>query len=253
VILCIDSGNSRVKLGLGDRHGWQRTAALPRQQLLTDLEKTLAAWPRPQRAMACNVAGSAVAADIAAILGRLAIPLAWLASSECRGEVRNGYDRPEQLGADRWAALIGARQLHAGACLVVGAGTATTVDLLTADGVFRGGLILPGLALMRRSLAGAAAQLPDARGRHHEVPRNTDDAIVSGAIEATVGAIERIYRRIVGQPTPACLLTGGAAAELEPHLQLPLRRIDDLVLQGLLFVASENGPRSSPADSFAVT
>jgi type III pantothenate kinase len=166
--------------------------------------------------------------------------------------VRNGYDRPEQLGADRWAALIGARQLHAGACLVVGAGTATTVDLLTADGVFRGGLILPGLALMRSSLAGAAAQLAEASGRHSDSPRNTDDAIVSGAIEATAGAIERMYRRIAGQPSPTCLLTGGAAGELEAHLHLPLRRVDDLVLQGLLLVADENGPRSSPGSVFAV-
>ena len=64
--------------------------------------------------------------------------------------VRNLYERPEQLGPDRWAALIAARALHSsGPALVVNAGTATTVDMLSGDGRFLGGSILPGVELMR--------------------------------------------------------------------------------------------------------
>ncbi len=117
------------------------------------------------------------------------------AAAASAGGVVNGYDNPAQLGADRWAALIGARGLHAGPALVVMAGTATTVDCLDAQGVFRGGLILPGLDLMRRSLARNTAGLPEACGGYRVLPTNTDDAIVSGCIAATVGAIERMAKQ----------------------------------------------------------
>jgi type III pantothenate kinase len=237
MILCIDSGNTRVKLGLGDEHGWQFQAALPSNRMAEGLPPTLANWPRPLRAVGCNVAGTAAAAAIETVLAQLSIPLTWLRSSAALAGVRNGYDSPGQLGADRWAALIGAHHLHAGASLVVSAGTATTIDAINANGVFLGGLILPGLSLMRSALANAAAQLPEAKGRYAELPRNTDNAIASGAIEATTGAIERMFRHVAADFQASCLLTGGAAGELEPHLGMPLQRVDDLVLRGLMRVA----------------
>jgi type III pantothenate kinase len=179
-----------------------------------------------------------VAAGIEAVLADLTIPLVWLRASDTLAGVINRYDCPEQLGADRWAALIGAHHLHGGASLVVNAGTATTMDAIDANGVFHGGLILPGLTLMLTSLANATAQLPAANGSHTALPRNTDDAIASGAIEATVGAIERMFKQVAAEPSASCLLTGGAASELAPHLRIPLQQVDDLVLKGLLRVAA---------------
>ncbi len=121
------------------------------------------------------------------------------------------------------------------------AGTATTIDFLDANGVFRGGLILPGLALMRHSLASGTAGLPLAQGTHHPLPLDTDDAIVSGALEATAGAIERMARHLsadvhgdAAAQQLSCLLSGGAAGALLPHLDLPTRHIEHLVLEGLL-------------------
>jgi type III pantothenate kinase len=111
------------------------------------------------------------------------------------------------------------------------AGTATTIDALDGDGLFHGGLILPGLNLMRSSLATNTADLPHAAGRYQPQPRNTDDAIVSGAIHATLGAIERMHAAL--NKEAVCLLSGGAAAELVAHLTLPCRRVDNLVLEGL--------------------
>lgn len=172
---------------------------------------------------------------------RIAAPLAgrhadvlWLHASAQACGVRNAYARPEQLGADRWAALIGARGLLASACLVVCAGTATTVDLLAADGEFRGGLIFPGFDLMRAALAGNTAQLPLAEGEFKSLPRNTLDAIVSGCLQAQVGGIERMFAGIASEPGAVCLLTGGGAARLSPHLNIPLQLTDNLILDGLL-------------------
>ena len=105
-----------------------------------------------------------------------------------------------------------------------------------AKGHFRGGLILPGLNLMRTALAGNTADLPLAAAAHDTIPTDTDSAIVSGSLEATVGAIERMYLRLQDD-SAVCLLSGGAAAELQPLLQIPLQSVEDLVLKGLARIA----------------
>ena len=228
MILCLDAGNTRLKFGLLDDTSWRLQGALDYGQL----DGLLGRLPeKPARIVACNVAGDAVRQRIEALAAGLGLTSDWLTSSAAACGVKNGYDNPAQLGADRWAALIGARAQHAGAAIVVMAGTATTIDALDADGMFRGGLILPGLALMRAALARNTADLPHAAGHYRMQPANTDDAIVSGAIHATLGAIERM-RAALGDDA-LCLLSGGAADELAPHLTLPCRRVDNLVLEGL--------------------
>lgn len=229
MILCLDAGNTRLKYGLHDGSGWRGQDAL-NHDALDELISGLPA--RPTRIVACNVAGEALRQRIEALAESLGLPLDWLTSTAAACGVRNAYDTPQQLGADRWAALIGARAQHSEACVVVMAGTATTIDTLGDTGLFCGGLILPGLSLMRTALASGTADLPHATGRFRPLPTNTDDAIVSGAIHATLGAIERM-RATLGDKT-LCLLSGGASAELAPHLDSPHRLIDNLVLEGLL-------------------
>jgi type III pantothenate kinase len=233
MILCLDCGNTRIKWGLLTPKGeWQARGVMPLVQV-DNLRAALIDQPAFKRVVGCNVAGAENAERIAA---QLKAPPEWVVPQREQCDVKNGYKKPAQLGADRWASLIAARGLNTGACLVVNAGTATTVDLLEADGHFRGGLILPGLELMRAALARNTADLPLAAANHDAVPTDTDSAIVSGTLEATVGAIERMYARLQGQPA-TCLLSGGAAASLEPLLQIPLRHVEDLVLQGLARIA----------------
>jgi len=160
-------------------------------------------------------------------------PPRWLRSSAEACGVRNHYEQVERLGSDRWAALIGARGQVSTACLVVCAGTATTVDWLDANGEFRGGSILPGVDLMRASLARNTAQLPLGDGHFRAEPRNTLDAIASGCLHAQLGAIERQFARLANEPGAPCLLTGGAAPHLAPYLNIPFRLTDNLILDGL--------------------
>ena len=228
MILCLDAGNTRLKCGLFDGNGWRMQGAL-NYQAFDDLVAELPT--KPTRIIACNVAGEAIRRRIEELADSLDLPLYWLASSAAACGVSNGYDSPEQLGADRWAALIAARAQHAGPCVVVMAGTATTIDAIDGDGRFCGGLILPGLSLMRAALAGNTAALPHAAGHYQPLPTNTDDAIISGAIHATLGAIERIHAAL--DDNALCLLSGGAAAELAPYMRPPTRLIDNLVLEGL--------------------
>lgn len=246
MLLCLDAGNSRLKYGLHDAGRWRAHGAID-HAALDDLPARLPHAPR--RIVACNVAGAASAARIAALAARLAVPLDWLESGPAACGVTSGYDNPRQLGADRWAALIGARALHAGAAVVVMAGTATTIDALDATGRFRGGLILPGLGLMRSTLAENTAGLPQARGRYRELATNTDDAIASGALHATFGAIARVRASLGGEAS--CLLSGGAADELAARIPPPLVRIEYLVLEGLARYGDDRAAsplrQSSPA------
>ena len=173
-LLCLDSGNTRVKWGLRLGETWLAKGACPIDGLA---ELAVSAG----RLLACNVAGAVAQAAIESLAARLDAKLDWVRSEATAFGVINGYEHPQQLGADRWAALIGAHVLHSGTCLVVNAGTATTVDVLGSDGRFRGGLILPGISMMRQVLAANTADLPVATGNYRELPKNTVDAIASGA------------------------------------------------------------------------
>lgn len=236
MILVVDAGNTRIKWGVVRDGTWLGEGAFAHDAAGT-LEQVVREHPGIAHVLGANVAGPATGARIEAALRTIAPPIQWLrASAHCCG-VRNLYDDPSQLGVDRWAALIGAHALHRGACLVVNAGTATTIDMLAASGEFSGGLILPGDELMRRALAGNTAQLPFAAGHYRAAPRNTADAIASGCLTAQLGAIRLMFERIAAQPDAVCLLSGGAAARLESLMTIPFRRVDNLVLKGLAHIA----------------
>jgi type III pantothenate kinase len=129
--------------------------------------------------------------------------------------------------------------------LIVTAGTATTLDIVTADGAFAGGLILPGLSLMLRALAQNTAQLPDldhAPADALQAPwaDHTDAAIAAGCLAAQAGAVERTWRELqTRHPGPArCIVSGGARATLAPALRMPVELHDNLVLAGLHVLAT---------------
>jgi type III pantothenate kinase len=122
---------------------------------------------------------------------------------------------------------------------VVNCGTATTVDALSATGEFVGGLILPGMELMRRSLLHNTAQLGLAQGELRDFPRNTADAIASGVMRASIGAIQHQYALLAAHNGARCVVSGGAASALLPHLGLAAEQVDNLVLQGMQIIGQE--------------
>ena len=125
--------------------------------------------------------------------------------------------------------------------MVVSAGTTMTVDALTADGVFLGGMIVPGADLMRAALARGTAGLRPRGGKFAFFPARTADAIESGAINALAGAVERMLRFMeeAGQAQPLTLVSGGAAQLVAPQLNGTVEVVDNLVLEGLVRIALE--------------
>ena len=235
MILLLDAGNTRIKWAVWDKRSWLAEGAISTADApaLSDLMRS---YPRLTEVLGVNVAGDETAVKIAQALSWLPLPK-WITSGRAAWGIENSYTEPAQLGADRWAAMIGARAHHRGPCLVVTAGTATTVDLLDASGRFLGGLILPGVRLMRQALAQNTAQLTLQQGQFALQPRSTPDAIESGCVQAQLGAVERMFAQIAGQTDAMCLLNGGDASRLMAGLGIPTRQIDNLVLKGLAVIA----------------
>lgn len=237
MIACIDCGNSRIKWGVHDGASWVGQGVLAHAEV-AQLAVLCERWPMPQRLMLVNVAGSAIGAAIAQALAPWSAVLCVVKSTATGGGVTNLYNNPEQLGVDRWCALVGARRLGQTPRLVVMAGTATTIDSLDGAGNFVGGLILPGLDLMRHALAKGTAGLPFAQGQYTTMPRCTDDAIVSGIIEAQAGAIERAFSRLQAD-SACCLLSGGNAERIAACLVIPHLLAHNLPLEGMRHLALE--------------
>lgn len=229
MIILIDSGNSRLKVGWLDAGN----PAQEREPAVVAFEgvdlDALAEWlttlPRsPQLAIGVNVAGDARAAAITVILQRHACPVRWVrAQLESLGLI-NGYKQPEQLGADRWASLLGVRArlpaVHP-PFLLASFGTATTIDTVGADNVFAGGLILPGPAMMRNALMEGTANLPLANGQVVAYPTDTHEAIASGIAAAQAGAVVRQWlagRRRFGQ-APSIFAAGGGWPEVQQEIE----------------------------------
>jgi len=252
MILAIDAGNSRVKWGWHDGTDWQSVATVSLIEFAASSDHVnpfSVTHADPERIVISNVAGEGAHHLLVNWTSIFEAEPLWLRGEAERCGVTNRYERPEQLGADRWAALVAARSLHSGASLVVNAGTATTVDMLAADGSFLGGAILPGVELMRFVLHEHTGRLPIQEGTPRDMPRNTVDAIETGCRHAQAGAVERMYRAFRDlDGTPLCIVSGGAGRPLADQLTMPRRYVENLVLEGLARIAlSERAPARNAA------
>lgn len=275
--LLIDAGNTRVKFGwMRDERGVREpeTLALAHSEL-GRLPAWLAKLPvAPGSCLGVSVAHSTVPAQVEdSVAQHLQLRVRWLHSAARAGNVVNLYDVPEQLGDDRWVALIGLSGHTPGPALLATFGTATTIDALgpvtaapqkegacsnaaSASRKFEGGLILPGPELMRQSLVTGTAALPYALGDSAAFPRNTHSAISSGIAAAQAGAVIRQWRHALDQlgAAPQLYCTGGGwplvaeevtalLARMQADMAVPVTApvwLHAPVLDGLATLASES-------------
>lgn len=157
------------------------------------------------------------------------------------GGVRVGYAEPARLGVDRALALVGARARTAGWALVVGVGTALTVDLLDAEGQHHGGAIAPSPTLMREALHARAPQLPAEGGSATAFGNGTLDALAAGCLGAALGLVERSCRDAAARAgtAPAILLHGGGAEALLARIEGAVHA-PSLVMEGLARLAGQH-------------
>lgn len=309
MIILIDAGNTRLKLGWIQPLTGQREVA-PLAFPYTGLDQ-ISAWlhdlpATPTAAFGVNVAGSAISSRISTRLAANALTINWVNSRRAALNVLNGYDKPEQLGSDRWVALLGLAQHlertlpgNRAPAILVSFGTATTIDTLvpkdavptrpdtqdaavagsddanprsttqpsgndkagtendsTGGYAFRGGVILPGPALMSSSLAHATAQLPKAQGHSADYPTHTHQAIATGIAAAQAGAILRQW--MIGldvySQAPLIYATGGGWPTVKDEVlrlihtaqarfglpPAPIEWLDSPVLDGLACLATSS-------------
>jgi type III pantothenate kinase len=170
---------------------------------------------------------------LAACCGRISVAR----TAPCFGDLRIAYPQPEALGTDRFLAMLGARaRCPREAVLVVGIGTAITLDLVDPDGLHRGGRIAPSPALMREALHARAAQLPEHGGAFVAFADNTADALRSGCDGAALALIAQALRDAERQlgTRPALILHGGGADALVNALAADAQQAPALVLEGLV-------------------
>jgi len=195
-------------------------------------------WPRPDGVLVANVAGDRMreaaerwSRDLWALEAEMA-----KVADHCCG-VTCGYDHPTQLGVDRWVAVIAARARHQGAVCVVDFGTAVTVDAVSRQGRHLGGVIFPGIRLMRQSLAGRTGNLPevDSPAGDELLGRSTRQCILSGTLHAVSIAVNGFRSHVEARlgETARFYLTGGDAARVGPLLHGEYAYVPELVLDGL--------------------
>lgn len=239
MVLAIDAGNTRLKWGLHGGEAWLRQGWVPTMEAAA-LGDALRELPDLARIVAANVAGEGPGAVVDALAASHGLAVQWVCGRSAQCGVRSSYADPAALGPDRWAALIGARGLTAGACVVVNVGTTMTVDALNDEGLFLGGCIVPGFEIMRAALGRETANLAPRDGSFRYFPDNTGDAITSGAVNALAGAVERVRRFVAGTRggvVPPVILSGGDAVLIEAQIDGEVLPVDNLVLEGLLRIA----------------
>lgn len=156
--------------------------------------------------------------------------------------VTNAYQVPQQLGVDRWLTLIAAHQSKCGACCIVDCGTAMTLDVIEASGRHLGGLILPGIDMMREALREKTG-IPSVGMVEAKtlLGQDTASAIASAAVNSAAALIERVLTestKILGD-RPSLLLTGSGAINLMSALHVAYKHEPNLVMFGLRALALE--------------
>lgn len=254
MILLVDAGNSRVKWACLQRAEIQAGEAFPSdpKMLAGQLRSRWAGLAKPRAIYLSNVAGAEwerTFVDWARAVWDSEIRVLH-AEADAYGIV-NGYEKPETLGVDRWVGLIGAKAIVGLPVCLIDCGTAVTVDLVDAQGRHRGGLIAPGLTLMKDSLQRGTRGVAAGVGASGVFwGRNTAEGLENGAREMILGLIGRsahAARSTLGE-LPTLVLTGGDAKRLAVMLEIPHRLAPDLVLRGLAAVAQQ-GLQPCSADS----
>ena len=224
-----DLGNTRLKFAEARADG---SPGATRALAHDDGDAWLQALPRGAAACIASVAsGERRLALLDALCTRFGRIHLVRTQARCAG-LRIAYDNPRHLGVDRFLALLSA--LGNGDVLLVGIGTALTIDLLDGDGLHRGGRIAPSPMLMREALHARAPVLPESGGVYAEFADDTDHALASGCEGAALALIERSLARataLLGSQ-PALWLHGGGADALRDRLP-PQRWVPDAVLRGL--------------------
>lgn len=241
--LLVDAGNSRLKWVLLSNGTFSSGGAIFHRQktFSAELEREWEKLDGVNSLFLSNVAGVDVAETIAAFSKRKWSVEPDAVAPQAQGYgVKSGYLEPERLGIDRWVALIASRALIKKPLCVVDCGTALTVDALDSGGNHLGGVIAPGITMMKEALLRNTSGINEADYLSEGfLGQCTADAVQLGALHSAVGLIEQMRKKLAEEleDSVKIVLTGGDAELVSQHLDGNVKLIPDLVLRGLAIIA----------------
>jgi type III pantothenate kinase len=155
------------------------------------------------------------------------------------------YDDPREVGPDRIANAVAARDRHGAPAIVVDFGTSTNFDVVSAAGEFAGGVLAPGIEISMDALFARAARLPKVPFAAPErvISQTTTAALQSGLVYGFAGQVDAIVERIrdeLGAPDAPVVATGGLADLIAPHTRTITAVDPELTLHGLRLVWERN-------------
>lgn len=247
-ILLVDIGNTSIKWALKDSAS---LTDMSQQQYPEDVSEhffvdCLANISKPNKVLVTCVAGAEVWQAFTDAVNTLwSINIERVQSKPNGYGLINGYKKPAELGSDRWCALIGAYHMANSDVIVIDCGSAITIDLVNQSGEHLGGYILPGLAMMKKSLGLDTAQVKvnssSLEGNSIKPAHSTSECVAAGVNLAAVSVIESVIKQQLAHSSHfKCYLTGGDADSLAEHLTAEYVKMYNLVIRGLAFIAEND-------------
>lgn len=240
-MLLIDVGNSRIKWSF-----WKNKQMMDYTALIYDVTNLDALLTdnlndsAEKKVCVCSVAGSEIDKIISAwfeLNWNIKIDMAKTLKQQ--SGVVNAYKKVETMGVDRWMAIVAAHHRYKENLCVIDCGTAVTIDLVNKSGQHLGGLIMPGLDMMRHALMAGTRQINSIQGEVSMLADNTEEAVTGGCYNLLALGLEAIYKKYshtIGSEL-LCVVTGGNGENMVSALNVKCHYRRELVLEGLLIMA----------------
>ena len=235
--LLIDIGNTRIKWQKRDDTDIELSDSILVEEFM-DID--FSSMKSIDKIIVSNVNHSVVLDKLKEILSKFRCPIIE-ASSDSNEYLINDYEDQNSLGIDRWLSSLGAWKLYQRPLLIINAGTAITIDLVELDkeskAHFKGGMILPGIAISLAVLNNSTNLIDTEIGKSHYPSLNTKDAVTTGIMTSIQGAVNLVCRKLPS--SLPILLTGGDAnliyEQAEDDWKSRIKLENNLIFEGLLF------------------
>lgn len=253
MILAVDAGNTNVVLGCIENGRIVSVARMETNRKKTENEyaATISQILQLDGKGADDFEGAIISSVVPPLTDTLRIAVRIVTGHECmvvgagiKTGLNIGLDDPGTMGADLVTAAVAALAVSPPPLVIIDMGTATTMTVIGRNGRFMGGAILPGVGVASDALTSGASLLPRI---NIEAPKkcigaNTVDAMKSGAVFGTAGALDGMIDRIEAElgESVSIIATGGLAKRIVPHCRRSIAMDDDLLLKGLWLLWEKN-------------
>jgi type III pantothenate kinase len=223
----IDIGNSLIKIKTPDKSSWRT--------VFSESTKEVAAAAGFLKRSGVQTVGVSVVKDASTLISEEladSVSMKWFTHEDIPSKTLD-YETPETLGLDRYMACLGARVLSDTPVIVIDAGTACTIDYMDDKGVYRGGVIMPGMKLWETALQQFAPALPQVE---RDIPmkwpgKSTENSVrwgLSGAFVEAVNGLVRKYDYLA-----KVWVTGGDGDWLAKRMERTAKVNDNLIFEGM--------------------